>query len=142
MSGPLHVSNLKCYQGVDLTETRLFFNPPASGSTDVQALVPYDFTGATARMMIRAAQDPSSTQYLSLTIGSGLAWTSQTFSPGPAQPAYNNGFVITITKAQSLAMNSGVPFTGGYYDVLVDLPGGTTVCAMAGQFDLVATVTR
>lgn len=142
MSGPLHVSNLKCYQGVDLSETRLFFIPPASGSTDVQDLQPYDFTGATARMMVRSSEDPASTQLLSLTVGSGLTWVSQTFSPGPPQPSVNNGITITITRAQSLALNGGVPLTGAYYDLLVDLPGGTTICLMKGQFDLVPTVTR
>ena len=142
MSGPLHVSKLQCYQGVDLVETRLFFIPPSSGSTDLQNLEAMDFTGCTARMMIRLDRDPAATQLLSLTTGAGLDWVSQTFTGGPSAPAFDNGIEITITRAQSLAMNGGVPLVGAYYDLLVDAPGGTTVHLMAGQFDLMATVTR
>jgi hypothetical protein len=101
-----------------------------------------DFTGATARMMVRLERDPASTQLLSLTIGSGLEWVSDTFTGGPDAPAVDNGIQVTITRAQSLAMNGGVPFVGGYYDLLVDNAGGTTTHLMAGQFDLMPTVTR
>lgn len=142
MSGPLHISKLQCYQGVDLSETRLFFTPPASGSTDIQNLTPMDFTGCTARMMVRLDRDPTAAQVFSLTIGSGLTWVSQTFTGGPVQPAVNNGLTIAITRALSLAANGGVSFVGGYYDLLVDNPGGTTTHLMAGQFDLLPTVTR
>jgi len=141
MSGPYHVSRIQCYQGVDLEETRLFFSPPADGSTDLADLDPMDFTGCTARMMVRLRCDPSSTQVLSLTTGDGLEWVSDSFPGGPSV-SVNNGIRITITRDQSLAMNNGVPFVGGYYDVLVDTPNGTTLHLMAGQFDLMATVTR
>jgi hypothetical protein len=141
MSGPLHVSKIQCYQGVDLEETRAFFDQPASG-TDLQNSVPVDFTGATARMMVRLERDPASTQVLSLTVGAGLEWVTETFTGGPALPSAANGIELTITRVQSLAMNGGVPFVGGYYDLLVDTAGGTTIHLMAGQFDLMPTVTR
>lgn len=142
MSGPYHVAKIQCYQGVDLAETRLFFTPPESGSTDLQDLEPMDFTGATARMMVRLEGDPTAELVLSLETGSGLEWVAQTFTGGPDTPEADNGIEITITREQSLDMNDGVPFVGGYYDLLADLPGGTTVHLMAGQFDLMATVTR
>lgn len=142
MSGPIYTSKIQCYQGVDLALTRLFFIPPSNGSTDLQDLEPMDFTGCTARMMVRLERDPASTMLLSLTTVSGLTWVSQTFTGGPPTPSVNNGITITITRAQSLAMNSGVPFVGGYYDLLVDNPGGTTTHLIAGSFDLMPTVTR
>jgi len=142
LSGPLHVCKLVCYQGIDFSETRLFFTPPASGSTDVQQLVPMDFTGCTARMMVRTTEDPAATLLLSLATGSGLTFVAQTFTPGPPLPSANNGITIVITRAQSLAMNSGVPLLGAYYDLFVDQPGGTTILLMKGQFDLAATGTR
>lgn len=142
MSGPLHTAKLVCYQGVDFLETRVFFTSPASGSTDIQNLTPIDFTGCTARMSIRRAADPSSTLLLSLGSGSGLSFVTQTFVPGPPMPAAPNGVSIAITRAQSLAMNSGVPYDNAYYDLLIDQPGSTTLLLMAGPFDLKATVSR
>lgn len=142
MSGPLHVTKIQCYQGVDLSLTRLFFSPPASGSPDLADLEPMDLTGATARMSIRLECDPAAEEVLYLVTGDGLEWVSETFEGGPAAPSVDNGVAITITRTQSLAMNGGVPFVGGYYDLLVDMPGGVTIELMAGQFDLMATVTR
>jgi hypothetical protein len=101
-----------------------------------------DFTGCTARMMVRLERDPAATQVLSLTTSAGLEWVSDTFDGGPDAPSVDNGIQITITRTASLAMNGGVPFVGGYYDLLVDNPDSTTTHLMAGQFDLMATVTR
>lgn len=144
MSGPLNTSKLQAYQGVDFADSRVFFTPPTNGSTDVQNLVPMNFTGCTARMMIRLAADPSSTLLQSLTSSppAGLTFIAGTFSPGPPLPAFNNGIAIALTRAQTLAMNGGVPISGAYYDLLVDQPGSTTILLMSGPFDLLPTVTR
>lgn len=148
MSGPYQVSRIRCYQGVDLEESSLFFSQPEDGSTDLADLVPMDFTGCTARMVVRLRCDPASTQVLYMTSfhqtpgdTPGLVFVSDTFDGGP-DVTVNNGIQITITNTQSLAMNSGVQFTGGYYDLLVDTLAGKTLSLMAGQFDLMATVTR
>ena len=93
-------------------------------------------------MTVRVLDDPSATSLLSLTTGAGLTLVTQTFSPGPPLPSAPNGIQIVITKAQSLAMNGGVPQLGGYYDVFLDQPSGTSLLLMAGAFDLAATVTR
>lgn len=142
MSGPLRTAKIQCYQGVDISLTTLYFDPPVSGSTSLQDLEPMDFTGATARMSIRLEGDPRATEVLFLETGSGLEWASDTFAGGPAAPSVNNGITISITRTQSLDMNGGRQFVGGYYDVLADMADGTTVEIMAGQFDLMATVTR
>lgn len=141
MAGPASNTKIEALQGVDLSETFLYFNPPASGSKDVNDLVPVDFTGATARMMVKPTSDATATALLSLTIGSGLAWTAGTITPGPAVPAYNNGIIITITRAQLLAMNAGVAIVA-YYDLLVDWANGTTAILARGTFNLAATATR
>jgi hypothetical protein len=93
-------------------------------------------------MTIRLERDPEAEETLSLSIGDGLEWVTDTFDGGPEEPAADNGIEITITRAQSLAMNDEKPFSGGYYDLLVDNPDGTTTLLMAGQFDLLPTVTR
>ena len=141
MSGPALNQKLDCYQGVDFSETFLFFNPPASGSKDVSNLVPVDFTGASARMMIKPTSDASAAALLSLTTGAGLTWTAGTTAPGPPLPAYNNGIIIAITRAQVLSMNGGVS-TVAYYDLLVDWTNGTTSILARGTFNLVPTATR
>lgn len=141
MSGPAVNQHLECLQGVDFEETFLFFNPPANGSTDPTDLVPVDFTSATARMMVKPTSDASATAILSLTIGSGLAWTSGTITPGPAAPSYNNGITITVDATTSLAVNSAKA-TAAYYDLLVDWAGGKTTLLARGTFTLAATATR
>jgi len=141
MSGPASNTRLEALQGVDFSETFLYFSPPASGSKDVNDLVPVDFTNATARMMVRPTSDATTTQLLSLTIGAGLAWVAGTTTPGPAAPAYNNGVTITITRAQLLAVNAGVAITA-YYDLLVDWASGETSILARGTFNIAATATR
>lgn len=141
MSGPLHTSKLTVDQGVDFSTTRLFFTPSTTAPTDTTQYTPLDFTGCTARMMARLAQDPTSALLFTGTIGAGLAFVSQTFTPGPPQPSVNNGITITITRAQTLAMNGGVACVG-YYDLFIDQPGSTTLFLMSGPFEVVATATR
>jgi hypothetical protein len=141
MAGPTSNVRLECLQGIDFSETFLFFNAPASGSKEVNDLVPVDFTGATARMMVKPTSDATGTALFSLTIGSGLTWTSGTTTPGPAAPAYNNGVIVTITKALSLAANGGRA-TLAYYDLLVDWSNGTSALLARGTFNLAATGTR
>lgn len=140
--GPLVFTPITCYQGVDLDLEFLFFGEPANGSTDVQDEVPLDLTGATARMMIRQTGEPGSPLLQSLTTGAGLTLVSGTFTPGPPMPSVPNGVRIQITRAQSLAMNGGVGIREAYYDLLFDMPGGTTILALAGVFNLLSTVTR
>ena len=144
MGGPLRTVKLQCWQGVDLSESFVFFVLPASGSTDPQDLVAMNFTGAAARMNIRLSADPAATSLLSLTSSpaAGLTFIADTFTPGPATPAFNNGIKIVITKAQSLTLNSGVAVSNCYYDLLVDNADGTTTLLLAGQFDLLPTVSR
>lgn len=142
MAGPASSVRLECLQGVDFSETFLFFNAPASGSKEVTDLVPLDFTNATGlRMMVKPTSDAAGTAVLSLTLGSGLSLTAATITPGPAVPAYNNGVVITITKAQSLSANGGKAIAA-YYDLLVDWADGTTAILLRGSFNLAATGTR
>jgi hypothetical protein len=142
MAGPATNTKIEVLQGVDFAETFLFFNPPANGSKEVSDLVPVDFTNATAaRLMVKPSQDSSAVAVISLTIGTGLAWTAGTVVPGPTLPAYNNGIIITVTKAVSLAANSTRALTG-YYDLLVDWSGGTTTMLARGTFHLAATATR
>jgi hypothetical protein len=138
MSGPASNQRLDALQGADFSETFLFFNPPSSGSKDVSDLVPVDFTGATARMMVKPTSDSTAVAILSLAIGTGLEWTAATTTPGPALPAYNNGLVVTITKAQLLAAAAGT----FYYDLLVDWASGTTAILARGTFTIEATATR
>lgn len=141
MAGPATNTRLEALQGVDFSETFLFFNPPASGSKDPGDLVPVDFTGATARMMIKPTSDATTAAILSFTLGAGLAFTAGTTVPGPALPSYNNGIIITITKAQLLAANAGVAIVA-YYDLLVDWANGTTAAFARGTFNIAATGTR
>ncbi len=141
MAGPATNQKLECLQGVDFHETFLFFNAPANGSKDVSDLVPVDFTGATARMMVKPSADAAAVPILSLTIGSGLTFVADTTTPGPAMPGYNNGIAIWITSAQSLVANSGVAMSA-YYDLLVDWVTGETSLLACGTFNLRATATR
>lgn len=142
MSGPSTNQKIEVFQGVDFSETFLFFNPPASGSKDPTDLVPLNFTNATAaRMMVKPSSDASATALISLTLGSGLDFTVGTITPGPATPAYNNGIIITVDQATSLAANGTAAFIG-YYDLLVDWADGTTSMLARGTFTLAATATR
>lgn len=141
MAGPITVKKLQCWQGVNMLEQFVFFTLPTSGSTDPQNLVPMSFTSAHARMAIRMAQDPASTSLITLTDGAGLTFITDTFTPGPPMPSANNGIAIAITPAQSLSMNGGVAISG-YYDLMIDNPDGTTTLLLAGQFDLLPTVSR
>lgn len=143
MSGPWQTERLQAFQGVSFDERRAFFFAPISGSTDPQDLTPLDLTGVTSvRMNIRAAQDASSTSLQTLGIGTGITLISDTFTPGPALPSAPNGVEIKLTASQTLAMNGGVAIRNAYYDVLVDMPDGTTLLLMNGPFDLLPTVTR
>lgn len=141
MAGPALNTKIEILQGVDFAETFLFFNPPANGSKEPNDLVPIDFTGATARLMVKPSTDASAVAILSLTIGSGLAWTAGTITPGPAIPGYNNGIIITVTRSQSLAANATKAILA-YYDILVDWANGTTTCLARGTFNIAATATR
>lgn len=141
MAGPATNQKIEVLQGVDAHETFLFFDPPASGSKDPTARVPRDFSGATARLMVKPTADGSATSLLSLTIGAGLSWVSGTTTPGPAVPSYSNGIAIWVTRAQSLAANAGKPISA-YYDLLVDWPTGETSCLARGTFNLVGTASR
>ncbi len=141
MAGTLTNTKIEILQGVDFSETFLFFNPPANGSKEATDLVPVDFTGATARLMVKPSSDASATAILSLTIGDGLTWTSGTIVPGPDVPAYNNGIIVSVTRAQSLAANSTRAITA-YYDLLVDWVDGTTTMLARGTFNIAATATR
>lgn len=147
MSGPLVTEKFVCWQGVDFTHRQAFFADGGVPDGDVQNLVPVDFTGAVARMNVRLSNDPSATSVLTLsgTAGgssSGLTFVKDTFSPGPPTPSVYNGVEVSITRAQSLSMNGGVPFKGGYYDILVDKLDGTTELLICGEFELRSTVTR
>ena len=142
MSGPALNVKLECLQGVDFSETLLFFNAPTSGSKEVSDLVPLDFTTATAaRLMVKPSSDATQAAILSLTLGAGLAFTAGTITPGPATPGYNNGIIITVTRAQSLAANAGATISA-YYDLLVDWANGTTTIVARGTFNIAATGTR
>jgi hypothetical protein len=142
MAGPAVNTPITVLQGVDFAETFLFFNPPANGSKEVNDLVPVSFATATAaRLMVKPSSDASQAALLSLTLGSGLAFTAGTITPGPALPGFNNGIIITVTKAQSLAANAGVAIDA-YYDLFVDYAAGTSILWARGTFKLAATGTR
>ena len=141
MSGPAVNQKIDVLQGVDFHETFLFFNPPTSGSKDPGDLVPVDFTGAAARLMVKPSSDASAAAIISLTIGTGLEWVADTFTGGPTAPAYNNGIAIWVTRTVSLAANAGAAMAG-YYDLLVDWPTGETSMLARGTFTLAATGTR
>lgn len=142
MAGPAINQKITVRQGVDFAETFLFFNPPANGSKEINDLVPVSFATATAaRMMVKPSAAGTLTALISLTLGAGLAFTAGTIVPGPALPGYNNGIIITVTKAQSLAANGGVAITA-YYDLFVDWADGTSSMLACGTFDLLGTGTR
>lgn len=141
MSGPALNTKIEVLQGVDFRESWVFFNPPTNGSKDPADLVPIDFSDCWARLQVKPSPDATATALISLEIGSGLEWASGTITPGPAAPAYNNGIDIWITRAISLAANSGVAISA-YYDLLVDWPTGETSILARGTFNLVGTATR
>jgi len=149
MGGPAIDIKIEVFQGSDESLEFYFFNPPSDGSTDPVDLVPVDMTNCTARMMVRPSPDPQATMMLSLAGGlglssaspTGIAFGAGTINPGPAVPAYDNGFTITVTKAQSLNMNGGRAIVA-HYDLMIDWNNGTTSIWMRGTFQLSASVTR
>ncbi len=149
MAGPILNTPITVVQGSDEVRTFSFFTQPTGGSTDVQDLVPVNFTGCTARMQVRATANPGGTAYLSLAGGagvsgsspSGIAFIAETFSPGPPLPGSPNGFTVTVSKEKSLAMNGGQPGIF-YYDLILDWTNGTSTVYLRGQFTLQGSATR
>jgi hypothetical protein len=136
---PIAEVGLEVEQGADQSWPFYFFSPDPSGLGSTAAAVPLNLTGLHARMAVRLLNDPSSAQLLYLTDGGGIVFGAGTFPGGPPAPAFNNGFVVTVTKAQGLAMNPGVY----YYDLFIDNPGnGTSQVYLKGTFKVSATVTR
>jgi len=149
MGFPETDEKIEVLQGSDVTLPYIFLGAGLSGSTDPAQAVPVDFTGCTARMQVRVSPDSGATLLLSLAGGagvsggspSGIAFFAGTSVPGPPVPAYNDGFTITITKAQSLAMNGGRAGVF-YYDLFIDWPSGVSTIYMRGTFQLTSTATR
>lgn len=129
---------LEVLQNESFSTQLLFFNPPASG-TDPADEIPVDFTGATAKMSVRKAQNDTSTELLALTSGGGgLTFVSGTFAGGPPVPAYNNGIQIAITAAQSEPLEVGANW---YWDMVVTWGSSKTYVAR-GQFQVTGTAAR
>jgi hypothetical protein len=140
--GALLTHDLSCAQGEDVTYGPFVWaTADQSGANNWSNLTYYNFTGAAARMMVRATSDPTSTLIFtsegeSPTIAIGFS--SQQVTNGPATPAFYNAFAMTIAAAASLATAYGVY----YYDLFIDWPGGTHQLFLAGKFDVKPTVTR
>ena len=116
-----------------------FFNPPVTGN-DPKDEVAVDFTGATAVLSVRKAQNDTSTELLHLTSSPAAGLTFVAVGGGPAGapvPPYNNGIQITITPAQSEPLEIGL----WYWDLLV-VQGATKMYVARGEFAVVGTAAR
>lgn len=132
---------LEVLQNESFSTQILFFTPPVAG-TDPSDEVPVNFTGATASMSVRKAQDVNAASLLSLGSGGapgGLTFVAGTFQGGPPVPAYNNGIQIDITAAQSAAMEGGANW---YWDLLVTWASGSKTYVARGQFQVTKTAAR
>lgn len=128
---------LSVEQGSQFVETWYFFTQAAFGSpSDYTAI---DWTGSTFKMQVRESQDPTSTLIDTFSTATGeIVSVAGTISPGPAVPAFDNGFTLTIVAARSTAMTPGVY----YYDLFQTSAGSVPTCLFNGPFEVVATVTR
>jgi hypothetical protein len=126
-------------QGSDLTIPFYFFDPDPSGRGDPTQQVPENFTSCTAKMTIRQSQNVGSALILTLTSPSGgIAFVEGTFAGGPPVPTNPNGVAVTITAAQSEAMNPG----SFWYDLFITFPDTTRKIYLSGPLVVSATVTR
>lgn len=130
---------LEVLQNETFSTQILYFNPPASG-TDPSDEVPVDFTGATAVMTVRKAQNADADEILWLGEPMyGLTFVSGTFQGGPPVPAYHNGIQIDITAAQSRGMPIGANW---YWDMYVQWASGARTYVARGQFQVTGTAAR
>ena len=131
--------DLSVTQGEDRTYgPYTFSSADPSGLNNLGSQAYYNFTGAAARMQIRQNESGTSTELLALTSSSGVIFSSVQSPGGPAAPTANNSFAVTIPKATSLTLPTGVY----YYDLFIDWPTGTSQSFLAGTFTVLPTVTR
>lgn len=134
---------LEVLQNETFSTQILYFNPPASG-TDPSDEVPVDFSGATAYMSVRKAQNDEADQLLAIDSvdpppDSRLTFVAGTFQGGPPVPGYNNGIQITITAEDTEGMPVGANW---YWDMFVRWASGAKTYVARGQFQVAGTAAR
>jgi hypothetical protein len=134
----IQVQDIVAIQGEDFSDYWVLATQDPSPIPSLANQVYFNFTGYSMRMQIRQLEDPTSMLLLSLGLGTGLTFASLVGENGPPAPAFNNTVVITLTKAQTLALPAGEWF----YDLFLDAPGGTSLEFLAGRFIVQASVTR
>ena len=150
LQGPWNITTIRVLQGSDFQKNYFPLisrcRPPANqqqqGTGPLENAIPYNYTGATVYMNVRQDQDPSAT--LLLTLDNGVNGGLTLVSGGAVQgttfvvPSYPNGLQITILAATSLGLSAGTY----YYDLFCTTSTGSTTCHMAGNFEVMATVSR
>lgn len=130
--------NLVVEQNSKFVKTWLFFNQTNQFGNPAD-WVPMDFTGASIKMQVRQTRSSTSTLIDTFSTATGeIVFTAGTVSPGPATPAYNNGFVLTVASTRSVVMPIGVFF----FDLFETDNAGVITCLFNGSFEVSATVTR
>lgn len=141
---PVNSQDLRVEQGSTFQQKTIFLdNPPNTypGSPNLgnpTAWIPQDLTGVTAKMTIAQSQSPTGLVLLSLTSSpvAGITMISETIIPGPPQPSAPDGYMLTITSAQS----TGIPPGVYYYDLYLDFPDGTQYKYQDGSITIVAGI--
>lgn len=106
--------------------TSLGYATAATGpQAQLSQATPFSFVGASASLIVRETQDPTSTQLLQLTSPSG----GLTFGAGVVQGVSCGQINIVITHGQT----SALPIGTWYYDLLVTI-GSQQVYYASGDF--------
>lgn len=134
---------LEVLQNESFSTQILFFTPPVAG-TDPSDEVPVDFSGATAFMSVRKAQNSEAEELLAIDStdsapNSRLSFVAGTFQGGPPVPAYNNGVQIDITSDDTEDMTIG---SNWYWDLFVQWASGAQTYLARGQFQVTGTAAR
>ena len=109
-----------------------------TGLNNIFSQVYTNFTGYSAKMQVRVNQDSGSTALLTLSSASAIVFSKAACPGGPAAPATNNAFAITVTAAQSAGISPG----SYYYDLFVTSGASINTEYMAGLFIVLSSVTR
>jgi hypothetical protein len=116
-------------QNVDFSDFWVPLAPDPSGLENFANLQYQNFTGYGAQLIVRQFLDRNSTALLTLGLGTGLAFVTQAVTGVSGTPT-NNGYQVTVTAAQALAMTPGTY----YYNLLLTTPGGLHVDQQGGQW--------
>ena len=116
--------NITCEQGSTFSRIITVEYPDPD---DASTMLPYDFTGYTARMQIRRTIESSVVMIELTTENGGIAYTD----------AANGELTVTMTAVQTAALE-----TSGVYDLEVINAGGQVSKLIKGTFTLLPEVTR